>query len=96
VRLGLIFDLRHARAKAKDLSHDRLSVMPRAAFTQRPESQATAAFNKAVALTAFSSGLIGVKAVREASPVAAWTDSKPAPRLLLWPVRPPVMRWPKR
>src|SRR6266849_2332651 len=28
--------------------------------------------------------------------IATWTNSQPMPRLLLWPVRSPVMRWPIR
>ncbi len=48
------------------------------------------------ALTAFSSGLIWVKAMREASSMQTWTNSQPTPRRLLWPLRSPVMRWPTR
>src|SRR5512145_2085565 len=42
------------------------------------------------------SGRIWAKAMREASSMATWTNSQPMPRLLLWPVRSPVMRWPTR
>src|SRR3954469_24105666 len=53
---------------------------------------------KAIALFAFSSGMIMVKAMREASSMQTWTNSQPAPsplaRALLCPLRSPVMRWP--
>jgi hypothetical protein len=35
-----------------------------------------------------------LKAMREASSMALWTNSQPTPRLLVWPIRSPVMRWP--
>ena len=35
-----------------------------------------------------------LKAMREASSMQTWTNSQPTPRLLLWPVRSPVMRCP--
>src|SRR5215204_1880026 len=57
-----------------------------------------AALRKATALFAFSSGMIMVKAMREASSMQTWTNSQPAPsprdRALLCPLRSPVMRWP--
>ena len=44
-------------------------------------------------MTAFSSSLICENATREASSIQKWMNSQPTPRLLLWPVRSPVMRW---
>lgn len=38
---------------------------------------------KATALTAFSSGKMSVKAMREASSIETWTYSQPTPRELL-------------
>jgi hypothetical protein len=60
-----------------------------------------AALRKAIALGAFSSGLIWLKATRDASSTQTWTNSQPVPprlelRQVLWPVRSPVMRWPTR
>src|SRR5712691_7415641 len=49
-----------------------------------------------MALCFFSLGMIWEKARREASSMQTWTNSQPMPRLLLWPVRSPVMRWPMR
>ena len=52
--------------------------------------------NGRLALTAFSSGWISVKDSRDASSMQTCTYSQPIPRLLDWPVRSPVMRWPVR
>ena len=49
-----------------------------------------AALRKAQALCLRSSGLIWLKARREASSMQTWTNSQPMPRVLLWPVRSPV------
>jgi hypothetical protein len=38
--------------------------------------------------------MILLKATREASSMQTWRNSHPTPRLLLWPLRSPVMRWP--
>jgi hypothetical protein len=38
-----------------------------------------AALRKAIALLAVSSGMMAVKAMREASSMPAWTNSQPAP-----------------
>ena len=40
--------------------------------------------------------MILLKATREASSIQIWTYSRPAPRLWIWPVRSPAMRWPIR
>jgi hypothetical protein len=38
--------------------------------------------------------MILLKATREASSMQTWRNSQPTPRLLLWPLRSPLMRWP--
>jgi len=52
------------------------------------------AYLKTTALSFFSSGIAAVRAGRDAPSMATWRYSKQPMRLLLWPYRSPVKRWP--